>query len=307
MVSRRALVAVMAAASIAGGCGLLWGIKDDVTVGGADAGGEPRCPSHANSPAMKAVPDGRGTGSLCVDTTEVTIAQFETFVEAAGGNGATAPLAPFLDVSDSRCDPTIGFSWTAAKRSEYASGLADPSAAPVVWVRYCEAKAFCRYAGKRLCGSRGGLEDFADAAVDEWTNACTGGGANAFGYGPSFVVGKCNDAQKAATTCGLAPVLCAPTAVGTHPGCTSPVPAYGGVFDMPGSVWEWTDVCINSSPNTICLLRGGAYRTTNGTDFAEASCVIALHNSPSHGAGSQASDSESDIGFRCCADPRGSE
>ncbi|HQP39247.1 MAG TPA: SUMF1/EgtB/PvdO family nonheme iron enzyme, partial [Polyangiaceae bacterium] len=72
--------------------------------------------------------------------------------------------------------------------------------APVACVDWCDAYAYCKSVGKRLCGKIGGgangFDYVADVARSQWYNACSSGGANAFVYGNVSDASACNGAQK---------------------------------------------------------------------------------------------------------------
>jgi hypothetical protein len=103
------------------------------------------------------------SGRYCIDSTEVTNAHY----------------AAFLAMS-----PTPSSGWPAP---------VDQGRHPVTFVDWCDAFAFCRWAGKRLCGKIGdganAPADLANAAKSQWFNACTAGGTKAYPLpGPRRVV-----------------------------------------------------------------------------------------------------------------------
>jgi sulfatase modifying factor 1 len=134
-------------------------------------------------------------------------------------------------------------------------------AAPLVMYTFDESEAWCAARGKRLCYD------------DEWQRACEGPARHAYPYGAARVPGRCNDdkvwrvytqsllsawpAAASATGVGsLAELLAAARGkgaaaaasadhvealyqgegAGAYPGCVGPA----GVFDLVGSVEEWT-------------------------------------------------------------------
>jgi formylglycine-generating enzyme required for sulfatase activity len=319
-----ALLAAMAAAS---GCRLVAGISDDVRVAtgdsaaeaSADAGppGDGACPSGPG-PAMKLVPG--ADGGTCVDTTEVTYAQFQQFVVWLG-QSQPYPFTSLIDASDPVCGPGTAIDQRSQSAIQATDSQRDPrfpserdgapDPYPVVSVNYCEAKAFCAWANKRLCGGAPGATDdavsFMSASVDEWTNACTAGGAYAYGYGVAFDPTKCNTVYRLASDECLDPgdpsrdaPYCAPTKAGELTGCTSPDPRFAGIYDLIGNAYEWTDVCGDAG----CLMRGGSF--SQGEQFGadpvdQASCASTWGTNPPYGI--DPATNNADMGLRCCADP----
>jgi hypothetical protein len=69
-------------------------------------------------------------------------------------------------------------------------GVFDPANLPEYSMRcadWCDAKAYCEWAGTRLCGGLGALEETletrADPSVSEWQYACTSRGLFPYPYG----------------------------------------------------------------------------------------------------------------------------
>lgn len=127
---------------------------------------------------------------------------------------------------------------------------------PVNRIDWCDAYAYCKSVGKRLCGKRGGgavpYAAFADATVSQWHNACSSGGANNYPYG---------GAVGADASDGYDPSACAedaPAPVASFPACVAS-PAGKPIYDLSGNNWEWEDSCeAASGPTDHCRMRGGA-------------------------------------------------
>ena len=119
--------------------------------------GSERCPS-GRGPAMSIVADG-----FCMDNTEVTKGQYEEFL------AASVPVDP-----SGRCS----FNVDHAIRDYVAVATTNPNQA-VAGVDWCDARDYCAWAGKRLCGKIGGgalaYPDHA-AANSQWYRACSQGG-----------------------------------------------------------------------------------------------------------------------------------
>lgn len=136
---------------------------------------------------------------------------------------------------------------------------------PKTDVTWLEAASACRALGKRLCTEY------------EWEKACRGRGGLVFPWGNAFD----------RWACALSPEEAAAHTSGRLAGCVS---AYG-VWDMAGSVWEWTSTAWEGDPERR-LVRGGWEEKLG--EFG-ASCA--------YRAASGASRATGRIGFRCCKSP----
>ncbi len=210
------------------------------------------------------------TGGYSIDATEVTRDQYAAWLAGA----------PSTSGQDARCswntDFTPSCEWPAGAKGNH----------PVVCVDWCDAFAYCRAVGKRLCGRIGGGENgwdnYANASLSQWHSACSSGGVNDYPYGDILEATTCNGygAGKGVTV-----------PVGTMTGCKSSVSGYGGVYDLSGNVWEWEDSCNGTATWTdSCRLRGGAF-DAYGEGYLR--CGYGLGNNRGSHAG--------DVGFRCCA------
>jgi len=164
----------------------------------------------------------------------------------------------------------------------------------VACVDYCDAVAYCRWAGKHLCGKIGGgtldvtSPDHSNAATDamqsEWYAACSTGGTNLYPYGPTYMKGVCNDKGNDIEVAG------------TFAGCTGGPP---DAFDMSGNVSEWTDECTSyggrAAAGQNCLERGGAF-------WGEADDLTCGKDSKgmTNNRESMLSIPGNTTGFRCC-------
>jgi len=153
-----------------------------------------------------------------------------------------------------------------------ALGVRPDETLPMTSVTFCEARAFCKRAGKRLCGRIGGgplAPGEVGAQVSEWFNACTGGTADGIHL---LSDGGCqleSDASRAAGS-----------------GCQGGVP---GVFDMVGNVWEWIDQPnIPDGASPTAAFQGGGYEHPASTNCGA-------------GSGAGIDFRGADVGFRCCS------
>ena len=231
---------------------------------GTDAGS---CAATGGPTAVQ-VPAPNG-GAYCIDSTEVTNAQYAQFLAAKGSDLTGQPAVCYWN---STYEPSMD--WPATGRDTY----------PVVYVDWCDAYAFCKWAGKRLCGKIGGTAnayaDFASAAQSQWFNACSKGGTQAYPYGNAAQPGRCVDvsADGGGVTAGTRMVRTAPQCEGGYP----------GIFDISGNVWEWEDSCNGNQGMDPCRIRGGSYGNTPG----DGAC--ALDNASGRQGKSQ------NLGIRCC-------
>jgi formylglycine-generating enzyme required for sulfatase activity len=254
--------------------------------GGNTGGGEGgsivvgTCPTGAGadspSPPLIRVPtnvaiDAGTYRAMCIGQTEVTRGQYEDWRDA-GPIPDNSTLIPACQ-NHANYDPG-GTDWPP-------SGVRLD--APVAFVDWCDAMAFCVAHGQRLCGAIGGgpvaYNDFSDPKKDEWFNACTDRGRHAYPYGDTFDAAKCRDDHADASV-----------DVSSMTGCTTSA----GVHDLSGNVWEWEDSCnsANTDLDAGCRQRGGGFNNSSANDLRCAADGTFVRRQ-----GSIA------IGFRCCADP----
>jgi len=229
------------------------------TGNGAGEGGGP-----AEAPcAGQAGPEMIRVGSYCIDRTEVTRKQYGYFV-LAGVDPKTV----------ANCEWKTSFSSPDAVAEELNFPVGD--------VDWCDAKAYCEWAGKRLCGKIGGgaLPDktnyTVDPDLDEWYRVCSRAGSLKYVYGASYDANICNSAADLMSE------------VGAYRGCTTPE----GIVDLLGNVWEWENACNEDAGSTadkaVCAHRGGSsfFRDISCTDRMDQLRTFTAH----------------DLGFRCCSD-----
>jgi formylglycine-generating enzyme required for sulfatase activity len=153
---------------------------------------------------------------------------------------------------------------------------------PQPCVDWCDAHAFCKAVGKRLCGKIGGgaapMPDATTLAVNQWYAACTSNGTYNFPYGISYDETACNTE------------VSSPQPVRTKLNCQSRVTGYGGVYDLSGNVWEWEDTCQDTSPTAQCRTRGGGAGSASIFMSCDSLTFLARNTY------------DTTTGFRCCAD-----
>jgi len=224
--------------------------------GGSDAGTDVITTDSGCPASMIAVP---ANPKYCVDSTEVTFAEYGKFVTAKGSD-------------------TSGQIAVCAANTSYAPSIIGSGSIPVRNVDWCDAMAYCTWAGKRLCGKIGGgsvpQSDFENPAINQWLYACSAGGTQPFPYGSTYQSGACNTDLDAG----------APVAVGSKAKCEGGFP---GIFDMIGNVWEFIDA--PDTTNQTVLIYGAAWSTTDPTFDCSTGFAFPF------------SSNADDVGFRCCS------
>jgi formylglycine-generating enzyme required for sulfatase activity len=111
---------------------------------------------------------------------------------------------------------------------------------PVVWVDLDDARAYARWAGKRL------------PAEEEWQYAAQGPEARRYPWGNEMKPGACNSGESGGTT-----------AVTAFPAGRSAF----GCYDMSGNTWEWTESERSDGRTRFCIIRSGSWFRARGSDW----------------------------------------
>jgi formylglycine-generating enzyme len=201
-----------------------------------------------------------------IDSTEVTNEQYAAFLTAKGA-----------DTSGQRPE----CNWN--KSYQPAEAIGDDKR-PAVNVDFCDAAAFCDWAGERLCGDLSGgplaitSPNLTDPTKSQWYLACAGPDSTAYPYGNDFKAGYCNEYPGSGQMANAG----ASTMCNGH---------YPGVFDLVGNAAEWIDSCVDDPGGDhsmdTCELMGGSFLNE------DYDCSTKFN--------STRMDSAAVFGFRCCS------
>jgi formylglycine-generating enzyme required for sulfatase activity len=148
---------------------------------------------------------------------------------------------------------------------------------PVTWVSIEDARAYAKWAGKRLPHEW------------EWQFAAQGTDDRAYPWGNTWDAKAVPEPDPGRTMRG-------PDKVDAHPAGASPY----GVMDMVGNVWQWTDEYVDDHTRAG-ILRGGSYYQPQGSIwyFPQA------YRNDTHGKllmMAPSYDRSGALGFRCVTD-----
>lgn len=158
-----------------------------------------------------------------IDTTPVTNAQYKRFIDASGYRPRDAQN--YLR------------HWIAGS---YGAGSGEH---PVTWVSPDDARAYARWAGKRLPTSW------------EWQHAAQGTNGRLYPWGNTWDARAVPAQDTSRNPAGPAPV-------NAHPQGASPY----GVLDMVGNVWQWTDE-FEDAHTRAAIVRGGSNYRPQGSHW----------------------------------------
>jgi formylglycine-generating enzyme required for sulfatase activity len=223
-----------------------------------------------------------------IDQTEVTVQQYSAFLADQSGSVSWDPACAW------KTTPSNPITETSDLCTVSTNVESEPFRAtkPIRCVDWCDARAFCHWAGKDLCSGNA-----ADGIVtpqdlpDQWGGACS---ANGLSYvnGSRPVYGECNVGLDAGQCLAiLHQYSCASADVDSFPECTGPC----GTVDMIGNVAEWVLQCgysVDGGPggrDSPCQHRGGSFAGS----LVEETCYAVAPDA--RGTRSR------EIGLRCCA------
>lgn len=227
------------------------------------------CPPSGGGPTMVGVSSG-----FCIDSTEVTRAQYAAWLR-------TNPTTSGQVV---QCSWNTSFAVDATCMENPFTCKADCDGHPQICIDWCDAYAYCKAVGKRLCGKIGGgpnsYNDNLNVTRSQLYAACTSNGTNNYTYGDTFTDGVCNVYET---------FVYATVTAGSMSGCQSPTSGFKGIYDLTGNVAEWEDSCENSAAGGYCRVRGGDY------------VAMGEYESCSVDGSSQRNTASPSNGFRCCS------
>ncbi|MCE5269149.1 MAG: formylglycine-generating enzyme family protein [Planctomycetaceae bacterium] len=193
---------------------------------------------------------------FAMDLTPVTNAQFAKFLNASGYK--PEHQENFLK------------HWNAGKPP---AGKEDH---PVVYVDLDDARAYARWAGKRL------------PTEEEWQYAAQGADGRKYPWGNEMQAGRCNGGQAGGGT----------TPVTAFPRGRSPF----GCYDMCGNVWHWTESERTDGRTRFCMIRGGSFFKAQGSVWYMDGGPVPADFAAKFLLMWPGLDRCATIGFRCVAD-----
>ena len=155
---------------------------------------------------------------------EVTVGEFERFVDASGYRTAAERQGWSYGLVDGHWTRATGRSWRDP-------GFKQTASDPVVCVSWADAEAFCRWAGLQL------------PTEPEWEKAARGVDGRAFPWGPELDPERANFCD---SSCPADVPWKDAAASDGHP-YTAPVGSFAagaspfGLLDAVGNVWEWCE------------------------------------------------------------------
>jgi formylglycine-generating enzyme required for sulfatase activity len=176
----------------------------------------------------------------------------------------------FLQATGYKPEDTVNFlrNWSDGK---YPRGERNH---PVVFVSYEDAKAYAKWAGKRL------------PSETEWQFAAQGSTKRLYPWGNEMDPAKCNTGRNELTP------------VNQFPGGASPF----GVMDMTGNVWQLTNDLYDNGSYRFIIIRGGSYYDPTSSWWYVRGGPQPLNRTQMLLRVSQGFERNATVGFRCVMD-----
>ena len=233
------------------------------------------CPNNPLTASMVLIPmpDGK---PYCIDERITTLGEYMRFVREKGSDFHDQPseCSENKDYWPVEHDP-----FAVEFRMIEPVATANPDIAASC-LDFCDAWAYCAWAGKRLCGKRGiepgkvmvvdahdaesqrrDDEDFSRSLNNEWFNVCSQGGSSKYPYGNTHTEGLCR--EHARLDAQRRDILLVRDTTGNK--CHGTHPPYDRVYDMRGHVGEWINYCVSDGG---CAIQddvvGGSCETSFG-------------------------------------------
>lgn len=241
--------------------------------------------------------------SYCIDSYEITQKDYSNFYE----ENKSGPLAMDPKKIHPQCEfnnfyPKVGSPEASCSVSKFHFLPEKYPDAPMSCVDWCDAKAYCEWAGKRLCGRVGGgavsKEDMNNPNEDQWYNVCSMGGKSKYATGDKYQEGQCLDKSYLP----IDPDKMSEEEIESRaekkftmghkdlPNCHGTEAPFDQIYDINGGRSELTDACTGDGPNDQCFKRGGHLNSHE----QEFDCTQSYINSRIEASPS--------TGFRCCLD-----
>lgn len=260
------------------------------------------CPVGLVGPALARIPLTDGM-AFCVDEREVTWGEYKAFLAANPATGAQPAQCSWNTSFEAEYyDPDDGIPTEFKCDKKYSSPLSEQA---VNCVDFCDAVAYCDWAGKHLCGRVGGptkwgrydqpfpqptpeqseqVQAIGQSTEMESQKVCTNDGATLYPYGNAYEQKRCID--KAWMTLGSGSLVVTDFKERECRGMAKP---FADVGDLSGSVSEWNNLCLGDG----CLVVGGSFLDDQPDAWAcSAGIGFRSHQVKQPG-----------VGFRCCAAP----